>query len=193
MTGESLSYQYCNDNPAAQVDPSGEDSTPPRDYVAERIICPPFGLTPVPCPKEAVLLANTLCAKFGGLDPTKKLRCFVCNIGGRVFGKHVYPFCRNSGDCDALTYQALTARKNARCNVLRSCQGIKCCPAVGQTPRPDCDEINLFLSRGDQCISARRAVMNKCFKGGDPAHRNELNNVQKTRKQCAERFLECKC
>jgi RHS repeat-associated protein len=176
-SGDARLYGFVGNDPLNRIDPSG--------LVEVRVQCPP----------EAITQATGQCAGLGGLNPAKPPICVLDVIAGRVWGRYVKAFCRDTGDCWATKYRLLRSTVHAWCDLERSCTGIVCCcpPSGSRAPRPDCDEINRKLINNNNCISARRAIMNQCFGGGDNRHRRELQNVIDVRDACERKKRECKC
>lgn len=151
----------------------------------------PGGLLPldvqVPCPPGVGISIGTKdCVGIGGL---RRLTCHLVYWMGAC-NKFVKAFCGHSGDCYAAEYKDLVARKNGWCNLERSCSKIKC---RGVNDRAACAEIRRRVHNGNECISMRRSVMNKCFKGGDAAHRGELQSVIDVRDACEKEYNRCGC
>jgi hypothetical protein len=49
------------------------------------------------------------------------------------------------------------------------------------------------LSRLQGCVTARQAIMTQCFRGGDQAHADELDNAKRAVDNCACRVAKyCK-
>jgi len=174
----------------------GPDNNPYRYVRANPVnVGDPSGLTEfiVRCPPEALQIAVGDCAALGGVNWAKPPICIIDYFIGRVFGQYVKAFCNHTGNCWATQYVDLRGRVRGFCDLPRSCSLIECCPPGTTFCRPDCDDINRRLFNNDSCISARRAIMNQCFDGGDNAHRAELQRVLNTRAVCLAKKKECGC
>ena len=40
----------------------------------------------------------------------------------------------------------------------------------------------------ESCMTARQNIMTKCYRGGNQAHKDEVENVRKVYKDCADRY-----
>ncbi len=84
------------------------------------------------------------------------------------------------GDCSESQYQSLRDKVHPTCRRERSCKDLG--------TKDDCPEMRRRLQINEECIGARKDVMNTCFKGGDSAHRREVEAVERVRDVCAEKI-----
>lgn len=86
------------------------------------------------------------------------------------------------GDCTKEKHRALQQEVN------RACKGQK----MRCEPWDDCVTLERNLMLFEDCIKARRAIMDQCFKGGDDDHLNQLELVLRGHRRCVG-FIDCNC
>lgn len=86
------------------------------------------------------------------------------------------------GDCTKEKHRELQKEVN------RACKGQK----MSCEPWQDCVTLERNLMLFEDCIRARQAIMDQCFRGGDQAHRNELANTRRGHRNCAD-LIDCNC
>lgn len=86
------------------------------------------------------------------------------------------------GDCTKERHRALQDAAD------RACKGQK----MRCTHNQDCVTLETNLMRFEDCIMARRAIMNECFRGGDRTHRDEIESVERGHQTCKD-LIECFC
>jgi hypothetical protein len=86
------------------------------------------------------------------------------------------------GDCTKEKHRALQDEVN------RACKGqkMKC------TQNQDCVTLETNLMHFEDCIRARQAIMDQCFRGGDDDHRRELDRTREGYQRCKD-LIECFC
>jgi peptide subunit release factor 1 (eRF1) len=57
----------------------------------------------------------------------------------------------------------------------------------------DCHALLLNLQRFDACILARQRIMDRCYRGGNEAHREKRNESLRGRERCRTLMLARKC
>jgi len=80
------------------------------------------------------------------------------------------------GDCTPERKRFLQHRKDAICNLPRSCR--KC--------KDDIQEVWRRIRINEACFQARKNIMDECYRGGDAAHKRALDDVEKVLKECYE-------
>ena len=86
------------------------------------------------------------------------------------------------GDCTKEKHRALQDE------VDRACKGRK----MRCTHSQDCVTLETNLMYFENCIRARRAIMDQCFRGGDGEHHDQLNDVMRGYGYCKD-LIECFC
>lgn len=84
-----------------------------------------------------------------------------------------------SGDCDRGDLDVLHELQVQACSVSGKCSQF--------SKREDCDDIAKHIAINESCMLRRRVIMDRCFKGGDAPHRNQLLTVEKIQGVCFER------
>jgi hypothetical protein len=77
------------------------------------------------------------------------------------------------GDCTPTQYAALVAAKTSTCDVGPRCAGF------------DCVVLQQALTRLQSCVTARKAIMDICFRGGDTPHFLQLQQAEAAVANCA--------
>ncbi|HET7786835.1 MAG TPA: transglutaminase domain-containing protein [Myxococcales bacterium] len=77
------------------------------------------------------------------------------------------------GDCTPAQYATLVAAVEGSCKSGPACKGT------------DCATLTAALSRLQACVAARQDIMVTCFRGGDQAHVDELENARRAVENCA--------
>ncbi len=85
------------------------------------------------------------------------------------------------GDCTPARKRFLQHQKDAICNQPRSCNPKKC-------PQDDVGEIWRRIRINEACIKARENIMNECYRGGNKAHKDEVQNVRDVLEKCRRAF-----
>ncbi len=86
------------------------------------------------------------------------------------------------GDCTKIRWKELDVQVGRKCKSLpRSCLDVA---------KADCVELRERLLRNNECVAARRQLMNECFRGGDPIHKRLLNGENEVLKLCEERLKD---
>jgi hypothetical protein len=85
------------------------------------------------------------------------------------------------GDCTKEEHRQLKRAVGEACKST----GMKC------TEHDDCDTLWKKLIQGSECIAARQRIADKCFRGGDGAHLDEIANYRKGTELC-RRYLAAK-
>lgn len=86
------------------------------------------------------------------------------------------------GDCTKEKHRALQDA------VDRACKGQK----MRCTQNQDCVTLERNLMLFEDCIIARRAIMDQCFRGGDDEHHKQLENVKRGHRDCVN-LIDCYC
>ena len=82
------------------------------------------------------------------------------------------------GDCTSTQHATLQAAVTAACKTgSRACKG-----------NQDCSTLSANLAKNQACASARDAINNTCFKGGDAGHKTAANEARNAAKKC-QNFL----
>ena len=88
-------------------------------------------------------------------------------------------------DCPEGEYYTLLRPKQLHCDIPH--------PMSCKDPGISCAEITGRMARIGSCIRARQALMDRCFHGGDPGHRQEVVELNKSFDRCFKLSLEKKC
>ncbi|RKH13040.1 hypothetical protein D7V97_06665 [Corallococcus sp. CA053C] len=80
------------------------------------------------------------------------------------------------GDCTKDVYRALNQATGAACKT----EGMSCNAAMS------CQELTVRWNRFANCIQARRVLMDRCFRGGDLAHKSVLATYATGQARCTE-------
>lgn len=89
--------------------------------------------------------------------------------------------CPPPGICDEDTHQTLQGEKDKACDKKRACPDVK----PGNVQDADCRRYTAFRTNGKECVDARRAVMDKCFEGGNSKHVGLLAEAQEVLDGCS--------
>jgi len=84
------------------------------------------------------------------------------------------------GDCTQSDYKALDETAGRLCRVKRICENVTDCATLTQN-------IAFFQA----CIDARQALMDKCFRGGDFAHKKVVEAEEVGKKACIDKLASC--
>ncbi len=91
---------------------------------------------------------------------------------------------RPPGECTQQQWKDLDVAAGRACrgpDSQRSCDGVD-----------DCQILARNVSRFGRCIAARKEVMDRCFRGGDDAHKAELAKEEAGRQKCLNAMRGCK-
>lgn len=88
-------------------------------------------------------------------------------------------------DCPEGEYYTLLRAKQLHCDSPH--------PMSCKDSSLSCAEISSRMARIGSCINARQALMDRCFNGGDPGHRQEVVELNKSFGRCIKISLEKKC
>jgi hypothetical protein len=92
------------------------------------------------------------------------------------------PWAHGNSDCDSAEEARLGRQMHAICDQPRSCSGL--------TRRCDLGEISRRIDINTRCRDARQEIMDRCYRGGDQAHRAHLqNNVIDILQNCWQKYL----
>lgn len=80
------------------------------------------------------------------------------------------------GDCTRDVYRTLNQATGAACKT----EGMSCNEAMS------CQDLTVRWNRFANCIQARRHLMDRCFRGGDLAHKSVLAAYEKGQARCTE-------
>ncbi|HZI14265.1 MAG TPA: hypothetical protein VE153_28105 [Myxococcus sp.] len=86
------------------------------------------------------------------------------------------------GDCAKEVYRELTRLAGEACKT----EGMRCDESMS------CQDLLARWSKFKRCIEARRTLMDRCFRGGDPAHKNVLATYEKGQARCTE-LINLRC
>jgi hypothetical protein len=93
------------------------------------------------------------------------------------------PAMQPPGDCTAEEHKRLKEEVGRACKAT----SMKCYEAQG------CAELLTNYLLYQRCISARVAVMDKCFRGGDKTHRDEVENYKRGAAECSRMMVQKRC
>lgn len=85
--------------------------------------------------------------------------------------------------CDDETYARLVAAKVAACDQNGGVQGCN--------QNTTCAEIPPRIIALNACIAARRAVMDRCYQGGDSGHQEQVRNLENAVARCFKYLEKC--
>jgi Novel toxin 16 len=90
---------------------------------------------------------------------------------------------RSPGDCSEAEHKLLKEEVGRACKAT----SMKCHEHQG------CAELLANWLKYQRCISARVAVMDKCFRGGDENHRREVENYRSGAAECSRLMAQQRC
>jgi putative RNase toxin 16 of polymorphic toxin system len=90
---------------------------------------------------------------------------------------------RPPGDCAEAEHKVLKAEVGRACKTT----SMKC------YDHQECSELLSNWLTYQRCINARRAIMDKCFRGGDESHRREVDNYERGASECSQLMLVKRC
>nr|WP_245814228.1 hypothetical protein [Cystobacter ferrugineus] len=82
---------------------------------------------------------------------------------------------RPPGDCTEAEHKVLKEEIGRACKST----SMKCADHQG------CSELLANWMKYQRCISARRTIMEKCFRGGNENHRKEVDNYERGASECS--------
>ncbi|WP_420715044.1 hypothetical protein [Corallococcus sp. bb12-1] len=80
------------------------------------------------------------------------------------------------GDCTKDVYRTLNQATGLACKT----EGMSCNEVM------NCQELTVRWNRFANCIQARKVLMDRCFRGGDLAHKSVLATYEKGQARCTE-------
>ena len=89
------------------------------------------------------------------------------------------PWKYGRSDCPPEELAALQKQVHAICDQPRRCERIT-----------DCLELYRRVEINRECLKARQNIMDKCFRGGDPSHRQQAEEVRRTLNECLKRWYK---
>lgn len=87
------------------------------------------------------------------------------------------------GDCTKQEHRELKQAVGEACKA----QSMRCDESM------DCNALLLNLQRFDACILARQKIMDRCYRGGNEAHREKRGEYLRGRERCRDFMLDKKC
>ena len=117
---------------------------------------------------EGVLSCGYITGSFCGLD---------WGIGVRACGGSP-----KSGDCTPAQKRVLQATVKLACGVPHGC-----------TPEDSCETLGKKVLAGIACLTAREAINNICYGGGDPAHTGHVAQTKRAVDNCEHIFHSKHC
>jgi hypothetical protein len=86
------------------------------------------------------------------------------------------------GDCTKDVWRDLTKAVGTACKT----QSMKC------NANMSCADLTIQWNRFERCIDARRTLMNRCFRGGDRAHKESLIAYERGKAECTK-LIRVRC
>ena len=87
------------------------------------------------------------------------------------------------GDCTSEEHRRLKEEVGRACKAT----SMKCYESQ------DCAELLTNFLLYQRCISARVAIMDQCFRGGNKPHRDEVENYRRGATDCSRMMVEKRC
>ncbi|WP_368671677.1 hypothetical protein [Corallococcus carmarthensis] len=86
------------------------------------------------------------------------------------------------GDCTKDVWRDLSKAVGSACKT----QSMSCNATMS------CVDLTVQWNRFENCIQARRTLMNRCFRGGDAEHKKVLEGYERGQARCTE-FIRARC
>ncbi|WP_366934443.1 hypothetical protein [Corallococcus exiguus] len=86
------------------------------------------------------------------------------------------------GDCTKDVWRDLSKAVGTACKT----QSMNCDETMS------CVDLTVRWNRFEQCIEARRTLMNRCFRGGDLAHKGALATYERGQAECTK-LIRVRC
>jgi hypothetical protein len=90
---------------------------------------------------------------------------------------------RPPGDCAEAEQKVLKAEVGRACKTT----SMKC------YDHQECSELLSNWLTYQRCINARRAIMDRCFRGGDESHHREVDNYERGASECSQLMTVKRC
>jgi hypothetical protein len=87
------------------------------------------------------------------------------------------------GDCSAEIHQSLQRRVKAKCNLVRTCDNVT----------GNCRKMQQRRRINQQCINARQAINNRCYRGGDAGHQKAVREASNAANNCTASLRANNC